>query len=49
MRYLAREFHLEGKSSLLQAYVDMAYETIMEVATKLPFREENLDKKVSFE
>ena len=46
VRYLAREFKLNGSNSLEAAKIDMWIEVLVETLTKLPFLEEDEEKKV---
>jgi len=47
VRYLAREFKLDGGNSLKAAKVDMWIEVLVEALLKLPFSEPDEEKKVS--
>ncbi|CAK8674276.1 glutathione S-transferase 1-like [Clavelina lepadiformis] len=45
VRYLAREFKLEGPDSMTTAYVDMLVMSMKEAVEKLPFMEKDEEKK----
>ena len=46
LRYLAREYKLEGCNSLTAAKVDMWIEALIEAVMKMPFTEKDEEKKV---
>ena len=47
LRYLAREFNLDGGNSLNAAKIDMWIEVLVEGLTKLPYSEKDEAKKVT--